>query len=367
VRPRALQLCSLLALLLAALVLAAPAGAAPKPWIGVRGNQLVNGSGIPVRLLGVNRAGSEAECLTGAGVFNGPTSPESIQRIVNWGANAVRLPLNETCWLGINGIPAQTGGAVYRAAIKGFVNRLERKGLYVILDLQWAAPGTQQAHSLVPLPDADHGPAFWASVAEEFRENRGVLFDLFNEPRPGVSWECWLNGCEVSDLETGSYQAAGMQQLVDVIRATGARQPILLPGTEWAHNLGGWVAHLPSDPAKALVASFHNYDFDPCYAHCREVLVNISHRYPVVTDELGETDCTSSFITPYMNWADRHGIGYLAWAWTAGPEWSCEEGPSLILNYKGLPTEYGRGFREHLRQVSKKEAERRRQAEAALR
>ncbi|MBS1878050.1 MAG: cellulase family glycosylhydrolase [Actinobacteria bacterium] len=361
---RAKSLPLLAALLLALLALAAPAGAATRPWIGVRGNQLVNGKGVPVRLLGVNRSGSEYECLYGSRVFDGPTDLESIQRFVNWGANAVRLPLNETCWLGINGISAEVGGAAYRAAIKGYVKRLERKGLYVILDLQWSAPGTQRAESLVPLPDAEHGPAFWTSVAREFKGNRGVLFDLFNEPRPGVSWECWRSGCEVHDEVVGSYRAAGMQQLVNAVRGTGAKQPIMLPGTEFAHNLGGWLSHLPTDPAHALVASTHTYDFLPCYGHCRQVLVTISRHHPVVTDELGETDCGISYITPYMKWADRHKIGYLGWAWTAGSGWGCEEGPSLIRNYRGLPTEYGLGFREHLRKVSKRERERVRKAEA---
>lgn len=367
-----LPLGPLLAAILSALSLVsptAPATAAKStaysgPWIGVKGNQLVDGKGTPVRLLGVNRAGSEAECLKGTGIFNGPTSAESIRKFVTWGSNAVRIPLNETCWLGINGVPAATSGPAYRRAIVGFVSRLEKQGQYVILDLQWAAPGNQIAHSLVPLPDAEHAPAFWTSVAETFKSNRGVLFDLFNEPGPGVEWECWLNGCQVQNEEVGSYQAVGMQGLVEAVRATGAKQPIMLPGTEYAHNLGGWMAHLPTDPAHALVASTHAYNFNPCYGHCRGVLVSISHHYPVVTDELGETDCTDNYITPYMNWADRHHIGYLAWAWTAGPEWGCEEGPSLIENYAGMPTAYGLGFRDHLRGVAKQERAKRRRAEA---
>jgi hypothetical protein len=225
----------------------------------------------------------------------------------------------------------------------------------VILDLQWAAPGAHQARSLVPLPDADHAPEFWTTLATEYRRNRGVLFDLFNEPRPGVEWSCWRYGCEVEDALVGRYQAVGMQTLVELIRATGARQPILLPGLEWAHNLGGWMANLPPDPAHALVASTHTYDFTACYHHCREVLVAISRHYPVVTDEMGETDCGHSYIDGYMRWADRHSISYLGWAWTAGPEWGCEEGPSLILNYLGAPTGFGLGLREHMRQQRKLE------------
>jgi len=46
----------------------------------------------------------------------------------------------------------------------------------------WTAPGTQRALSQNPEPDADHSPAFWASVAATFARDPGVIFDLFNEP-----------------------------------------------------------------------------------------------------------------------------------------------------------------------------------------
>jgi hypothetical protein len=36
--------------------------------------------------------------------------------------------------------------------------------------------------------------------------------------------------CPTEDDPRGSYQSAGTQALVDAIRATGARQPILVPG-----------------------------------------------------------------------------------------------------------------------------------------
>ena len=32
-----------------------------------------------------------------------------------WSINAVRVPLNEDCWLGINGVKPQYGGAAYRS------------------------------------------------------------------------------------------------------------------------------------------------------------------------------------------------------------------------------------------------------------
>lgn len=328
----------------------APASAAQAPWIGVRGNRLVDRAGDPVRLLGVNRSGTEYACQQGTGIFQGPSDAASIAAIKRWDANAVRVPLNESCWLGINGVPAQFSGAAYREAIVGFVDRLGEAGLYAVLDLQFAAPGSEQAQSIVPMPDADHAPAFWHSVATTFRDDRAVVFDLYNEPHD-VGWECWEHGCRTETEGGTSYEAVGMARLVKVVRATGARQPLLLSGINYAHDLRQWEAHLPADPRDAEVASIHTYDFAPCLASCRAELAQLATRHPLVAAEIGETDCAHGYIDGFMSWADAHDVSYLGWAWDAHHGWTCTGGPSLIRNYEGAPTGYGIGLREHLRSL----------------
>lgn len=88
-----------------------PATAGARPWIGVRGGDLVDGGGAAVGLLGMNRSGTEYQCQQGYGFFDGPSSAASIRVMRSWRINAVRVPLNETCWLGINGIDPMLGGA----------------------------------------------------------------------------------------------------------------------------------------------------------------------------------------------------------------------------------------------------------------
>lgn len=318
------------------------------PWIGVRGNRLVDGSGRTIRLLGVNRPGAEYRCTEGDGIFEGPVDGTSIRAMKRWRINAVRVPLNESCWLGLGRIEPELSGDPYRAAVRDFVQRLGRAGLYVILDLHWAAPGGHTATGLIPMADADHAVDFWQSVATEYREDPGVLFDLYNEPHD-VDWACWRDGCEADDSYFGRYSAVGMQALVDAVRSTGARQPILLSGVDWARDLGGWLEYLPTDPLNALVAANHTYDFHACYGGCRTALARVSRSHPVVTSELGEGDCRHRYIDPYMRWADRRGISYLGWAWYTAEDTDCYGGPTLIENYDGKPTPYGLGLREHLR------------------
>jgi hypothetical protein len=277
--------------------------------------------------------------------------------MTSWHINAVRLPLNEDCWLGINGVPH--GGRPYREAVEGYVQRLHRAGLYVVLDLHWAAPGTHRAAGIIPMPDEGHAPSFWRSVATFFRSDHALVFDLYNEPHD-IDWSCWLSGCRVPAGRQGgdshpAYRSAGMQQLVNAVRATGATQPIMAGGLDWARNLRRWLAYRPHDPAHQLVASEHNYGrLAPCWSNCRRAVTRVANHVPVVVGELGETDCRHGYIDSWMRFADRHGISYLGWTWnaTAPGSWTCGGGPSLIKDWTGTPTRYGIGFRQHFAQLA---------------
>ena len=317
---------------------AAPSG----PSIAVSGNRLVDASGAPLRVAGVNRSGSEYACAQGWGLFDGPTDDASIAAIASWGVNAVRVPLNEDCWLGINGVNSAYAGANYQSAIRAFVNRLLAHGLAVILDLHWGAPGTQLATGQEQAPDADHSPAFWSSVAAAYKGVGGVAFDLFNEPHD-ISWSCWLSGCTTS----AGWQAAGEQQLINAVRSAGATQPVIVEGNNWGGDLSGFLANQPHDSAGQLVAGWHIYNFSGCNTtSCWDSTVApVAQQVPVLATEIGENDCAGTFLNTLLPWADSHEIGFMAWAWNAA---SCGSGPSLISDYTGTATPYGAAYKAYL-------------------
>ena len=313
--------------------------------IAVQGNHFVNGSGQTIRLLGVNRSGSEYMCTSAGGnTFDGPVDDASVASIAAWHTNAVRVPLNEDCWLGINGFPNGQTAASYQQAIIGFVNLLHAHGQYAILELHWNNGGTAQSIAQEGMADADHGPAFWTSVATAFKNDPAVVFDLYNEPH-GITWDCWKNGGCADPV--GGFTDAGMQALLNAVRATGATQPIMAGGLAYANDMSQWLAFKPTDPANALVASIHNYNFNQCItATCWDsVYKPIAASYPVVTGELGEGDCAHGYIDGYMNWADQNGVSYLGWAWNT---YSCSTFPALISDFGGTPTAFGAGFQSHL-------------------
>lgn len=320
-------------------------GSAP-PALRVEGNRLVGGDGRALRLVGVNRAGGEYACAQGFGVWDGAADPAFVDVMASWGINGVRLPLNEHCWLGINGVRPELGGAAYQQAVAELVAQLNRRGLVAVLDLHWSGPGTELALQNAPMPNADHSADFWRSVASAFAGDDLVVFDLFNEPHD-VSWTCWRDGCPMPD----GYQAVGMQTLVDAVRSTGATQPIVVSGIDYANDLSRWLEMAPTDPLDSLVAGFHLYNFTRCRdAACWEATVApVAEVVPVVTTELGEDTCRSDFVVSYMTWADDRDISYLGWTFNA---WSCRWGPSLIADESGTPTPFGAGFRQHVLDLS---------------
>jgi endoglucanase len=313
--------------------------------IAIDGNHFIDGSGQTIRLLGVDRPGTEYACEEGWADSDGDDTADAAAAdaaaIASWHANAVRVPLNEDCWLGINGQPSFGTVSGYRQVVQQFVADLGADGIYAILDLHWSAPGSTVADGQRPMPD-DHSAALWTSVANTFKADPAVLFDVFNEPySPAadftdaasypVSWSCWQNGgctlpVTVDGTDPGSdpqtYTAVGMQALVDAIRATGASQPILLGGLAYANDLSGWLAHEPTDPDDQLAASFHNYEGEVCATLIcwNDVIAPVAAQVPVVTGEFDENeDCPvgadDGFDEAYMDWADETGVSYLAWGW----------------------------------------------------
>jgi endoglucanase len=305
--------------------------------------------------------------VSGNGIFAGPSDQASITAMRSWNINAVRVPLNEACWNGESYVKPVYAGANYRHAIEAYVSLLNSNGIVVILDLHWTDglyAGKQgaclwaKAFCQKPMPDAAESVPFWSSVASTFKDNDAVIFDLFNEPYPdaalptqAAAWECWLKG-SLACSPGISYAVAGMQTLVNTVRATGANNVIMLGGLAHSNNLTQWLKYEPTDPNHNLVASWHSYksncDTQGCWAN---QMGSVTASVPVIAGEIGEPDCADDYIDPLMAYLDSESISYLAWAWNAN--FACSN--SLITSYAGLPTAYGKGYKSHLESLAREE------------
>jgi Cellulase (glycosyl hydrolase family 5) len=328
-----------------------PAYGATAPGIKVAGNQIVTTSAgtlgvqsvaanTPVVLRGVNITGSEYECLSGDSVWDSSSLPNSnsdyqpvINAMLSWHVNVVRVPLNEDCWLAINGVPAATSGANYVGPITTFTNLAIANGLIVEVDLHWGAGGTKKPkNDSFPAMDTSHSLAFWESVAgnSNFKNNPSVIFNLTNEPYI-TSWSCYLDGgCTTPSGHgaQGTWTVQGTQSVVTAIRETvGAHNPIIIAGLDYSNQLNDWLQYVPTDPQQQIIAGIHVYfdGLDCEVASCwTSVFGGIQNAgYPIVIDETGESDnaqgvengngaCGSDQETSLTTWADDRTpqVGY---------------------------------------------------------
>jgi hypothetical protein len=364
-----------------------PVGAAPNPVSGlhVSGNSLMDASNNPVVLWGVNRSGAEYSCVPhpfngmvppATGLFDGPMDDTAVAAIASWaGVNAVRVPLNEDCWLARSNIPPAFAGANYIAAIKTYVATLHAHGLVAILDLHWTdglytnmldactTPANtlgvdpSQAICQKPMPDAPSAVPFWTSVASTFKGDPATIFDLFNEPFPDFflgsgapSWTCWRDGgaacgTMLRDNAGNNVPVAGMQQLVNTVRAAGANNVIMMGGLSFSNDISMMPQFLPSDPAGNLTASWHSYNFNACSnSGCwTSNVAPVAAKIPVITSEIGENDCNHSYIDGLMAFMDANKISYLPWAWNT--DFGCL---AVVTDYSGVPSVFGGGFKTNV-------------------
>lgn len=333
----------------------------------VDGNRLVDArTGRDFVPRGVNWTSFEYACAQGWGLSSldtsgGTPTPGDAQAaaIATWGANTVRLPLNQDCWLGTRGAPVsdqyeERTYQDYRDEVVRFVHALNRQGLVVVLDLHSRKRTEAPEFGNLAMPDAE-SLMFWRSVATAYQHNPSVMFDAFNEPYSrydasddlvfDLTWSCWRDGgcaAPVEDDRTATtgrttYPVQGMAALVAEIRAGGAGQPVLLGGLDYANDLSRWRDFAPDDDQ--LVAAFHSYDFKACGTRAcwDEVLAPLADHVPLLTSELGADDPLEGYVEDYLAWADAHGVGALFWVWAAHDG----DPMSLLAEQGGTPTPYG--------------------------
>jgi hypothetical protein len=359
--------------------------------MGTKGaaGHIVDGSGKTVQLHGADRSGTEFACTYGS-FSDGPVDQTGIDAMKAWHVDAVRVPMNEDCWLGINGFPGTYSGAPYQKAIADWVDLLTKNGMVAIVDLHWTAPGTQQAKSQAPMADSDHSPMFWSQVAAAFAKNGSVIFDLFNEPYI-TDWGCWVSGGSCAQSGGVTYDVAGMASLLKAVRDAGAENVVILGGLGYSSDMSQWVKSvesIPSLPAPLdgisianVAVSWHAYDFNSeqsgcpsqyngysmsltCYsamvtAMNTNVTDVLSAGYPLIIGESGISAFSGatamSFSTTQLTdienwydglltWTESMGQSYLAWSWNTDTD------PVLVTDYTGTPTPYfGQTYQAHLK------------------
>jgi hypothetical protein len=300
----------------------------------VRGSTIVDPKGQELHYRGLNVPTFFSPGLSN-GVFKIPDMP--VADVWRWGADFVRVQLNQELWLADCAATELGKQTTYRNALLSDVSALTSRGLKVLLSLsvtqRGQATGCQPSSPPYLKEMADtRSIVFWTELAAAFKDKANVAFDLFNEPN-NITDDVWRNGGPVTYAANIDgvkrslvYQAAGMQSLYDAVRSTGATNLVYVAGTGWGTNTS---VHLraPLD-GYGIVGSTHVYcngcDADDPHLPTNLDTVNntpeVLDHMPVVMTESGwNKSQDGTFNTAALSWADSHADGWVMHMFFTGP------------------------------------------------
>ena len=254
-------------------------------WISTKGTHLTTPNGTAVRLVGVMP--SDPYVLHGRNRFN----RNLFRTIRSQGANVVRIPVHPEYW-------QKDPQYLWRYLDKA-VAWAGEADLYIIID--WHSIGNVKTGFAPLMPELySHTYQmtldFWSQTAAYFKDAPNVLFEIFNEPQ-SISSSDWHTQAE---------------NIISVIRAQGARQPVIVGGIEYARDLS-WVLDKPVEDSNLIYAA-HIYPVHTQYLWPR-YFGEVAKQYPVIITEWGFMDENSQEQAPYLAGdADKYGdplINYL--------------------------------------------------------
>jgi endoglucanase len=383
----------------------ATVSAPPQPvafGVKVTNGKLTDMAGNPMRMKGVNISGAEFAAIQGwatTDILGGQVSGQTALTI-NWAAikawvpagviPAVRVPFNTASLEGAttydyNGAARKPAmGSNYSTQYVQMAKSANAAGVVFIADQHWSAPNMVTPGSASPRPFSPMGQGPAADTVNSidamtilgtaFKGMPGVIIDLFNEymldqygGAPGADiWATWLNGgtCVKFPNNTSggsnydfvqTTQTAGMQQLLDAFRATGASNICITGGVNWGSDNSGWLAHKPNDPLGQLMASSHFYPSvavgAPGYAslnqaRCAQLQAIVASGVPCILGEVGGAVVTGATNDAYTDaaiaFAVANDISYVGWAWDT---WANATNV-LIKDSSGTPTPgFGMSFK----------------------
>ncbi|MFC1714175.1 cellulase family glycosylhydrolase [Candidatus Poribacteria bacterium] len=304
----------------------------------VEGSRLVTADGSIVRLQGVS--------IPTLGISNtgGDRLLESLRvAIHDWNSNTIRLPLSQERWFG-EAEGQRYGGQLYRLIVDEVVRYISENGCYVILELQALGIGPSGKEIYTMMPDMK-SVEFWRDLATHYANDPAALFELYNEVHD-VSWDVWKFGGWVTENEI-TYEASGMQELLNVVRSTEARNIAVVGGLDWAYDLRGIPEYALEDPYGNVMYATHIYPWKGKEKDWNENIGHVIGKYPILVGEVGsEPGAWSPYpdYDPYI-WSDevlsyihKHELNWTAWCFDV------LAGPPLLADWDYNPTPYWGDF-----------------------
>jgi uncharacterized protein (TIGR03437 family) len=266
----------------------APLTPAVQGALRVRGNALVDGTGGVVLLRGANMPGLEVAqpAAADAQAVAAMTDVTFGVMRVRWNMNVVRVPVSVALWT--------RDGQRYLDQVTRIVRLANDNDLVVVL----AACEDSRCGStaITGMPSAET-LAFWRAWAGHFKDNTRVIFAAFHQPsarnvpgavagsRTAMDWEFWLRGGTTAN----GLRAAGMQELVDTIRSTGAEQIIAVPAFHDALGFRSFTSAFEVRGGNVIYEFHPYYDYALSNSERDAAFGFLASRLPLYAGEWGAT------------------------------------------------------------------------------
>lgn len=333
----------------------------------VCGNQLCDQNGDVIVLRGLNRASLEWRCVNKdypGFISDDPPGTDGrseayidtvVSSLLAWHVNAVRLPVNESCWNGT--APGPYSGAPYRRFVSILIVKLAKQRVRVVVDDHWSSSDNTASVQDI-MPNRLHSLIFWHSFAAATKGAPSVVLDIAQEPWPqcnsipnpdhrwdcshyndadkvhGENWARW-NYYVHGGVYGNGIDYAGIADVIAAVRSEGNRNVIAVSGLGSGNSLfedwPKWIHPLDDQ----LAATIHTYDFSGANVATKTDTLDppgylnadvdpSAAVAPFILGEFGSDSCTGEdeddFTLKTTRWLDVHGYSGFAWAYAAEQE-----------------------------------------------
>jgi TolB protein len=194
------------------------------------------------------------------------------------------------------------------------------------------------------MPD-QNSLTFWKDLTKTYKNHPAVLFDLYNEPH-NVSWDVWRDGGKVTEKNrrTGketTYEAVGMQALLDAVRSTGAKNVVIAGGLDWAYDLSGILAGKQLSDPKGHGVIYANHAYPNKGDSVKKWVAKMetaTKKIPVIVSEFG-SESRGAAGSRGERWLRQvlQALHDRDWDWLA---WDLHPraGPRLVSDWNYTPT-----------------------------
>lgn len=300
-------------------------GAVPRVWddgrarpsscgkLRVVDGKLCSREGEPVMLRGVSTNG----LITSESFLNEQLFAELAG---DMGVNLIRLAMY-TYGVGIVGYCTGGDRDRYRQDIADGVEYARKEDMYALIDWHILSDGDPNTY-------ADEAEAFFAEMAERYRDCDNVLYEICNEPN-GVDWEA-----------VKQYA----RRIIPVIRQRDPDAVIIVGSPDWSKDLYSVAA----DPLEFdnIMYSLHFYSASHGQ-EVRDMTEQVSRAgLPIFVTEFGVTAASGGLprdlegADAWIDLLERENISYCMWSFSKVAE-ACSAIRSTVPKYSGfLPEDY---------------------------